>query len=104
VDALDIREKNQKEVTWEHAQEVHDRSELWANITKPFAWFVFTLISLVIMTPFIVIIITSIVSKTDHMETLMRWSTTVLAPIVGFGSAVIGYYFGANGQSSRRNK
>lgn len=100
---VDLREKNTKDITWEHSQKVHDHSKLWANIAKPFAWFIFVLVALVIITPFIIIIISTIVSKTDHMENVMRWSTTVLAPIVGFGSAVIGYYFGTSGSSKVEN-
>jgi|SRR6185436_3131508 len=103
MEDLDLRETN-KEVKWEYSQGVHDRSKLWANIANPFAWFVFSLISMVIVMPFIIIMVSSIVNKTDHMDALMRWSTTVLAPIVGFGSAVIGYYFGASGHSENRNK
>lgn len=101
LEKLDLRDNDVKDVTWEHAQEVHDHSKLWANIAKPFAWFIFALVSIVIIVPFVIITINSIVTKTDHVDMVMQWSTTVLAPIVGFGSAVVGYYFGASGSNKK---
>ncbi len=109
MDEIDIRHSISKDSTFskedvflERTQEVHDHSELWATIAKPFAWFIFILVAFVIIVPFIIIAVDLIITKNDQLENIMRWSSMVLAPIIGFGSGVIGYYFGTNGSSKSK--
>jgi len=103
-DDLDLRPKNAASVKWEKSDPLHDHSELWAGISKPFAWFVFSLIALVIILPFLIIAADIYAVKTDRLEMTMRWATTVLAPVIGFGSAVVGYYFGTSGAAKAKGQ
>lgn len=68
---------------------IDQHSEVWAKVAKPFAQFVFLLVGLVIVVPFVLLCVTRV-----DREALLDWAKTVLPPVVGFGSAVVGYYFG----------
>jgi len=73
-------------------------SDQWAGIVRPFALWIFGLILVVTAVPFVAIMFVSSDSKwgtTERIEALLRWATTVLPPIVGFGSAAVAYYFGS---------
>ncbi len=72
----------------------------WATIARPFAYFVLFLVAAVIFVPFLALFVQALRSAKDAAEgvvtgQIIDWAKTVLAPVVGFGSAVIGYYFGA---------
>jgi hypothetical protein len=85
--------------------EVDHYSETWAGIAKPFAWFVFMLIAVVVVLPFGIVFVDGFRCgdrSSDLVERLLDWAKTVLAPIVGFGSAVVGYYFGTRSTTSAR--
>ena len=86
----------QERVGWQ-TQEVPKTSTAWARIVKPFAFIVFGLLALVLMLPFI-----RLLREPDHKD-LLDWAKTILAPVVGFGSAVIGFYFGTSTAASRDN-
>jgi hypothetical protein len=78
----------------------------WAKIATPFTWFVFSLIAAVMLVPFLLLIFVwwrvKILSATDStlLTTTFDWAKTILAPVVGFGGSVIGYYFGTRGDDS----
>lgn len=78
-------------------------SETWAAIARPFAWFVFGLVGVIVVLPFIVVLLRSPTSI-DPLDKVLDWGKTVLAPIVGFGSAVVGYYFGTRTASTARDR
>ena len=46
--------------------------------------------------PFLII---TIVDK-DTAASVIDWAKTVLPPVVGFGGALVGYYFGTRGAQS----
>jgi len=48
------------------------------------------LIALVMLLPFIF--------KTD-VDAMFDWAKTILPPAIGFGGAVVGYYFGTSGSA-----
>ena len=70
-------------------KEIPAHSHLWANIAKPFAKFIFFLVFLVILLPFLFICF-----DTEQKKEYLDWARVVWAPVVGFCSAVVGYYFG----------
>lgn len=67
---------------------LHSRE--WARHVRPIALSLLGLIGLVILLPFLIIL------KSDQEKALnaLDWSKTVLPPVVGFGGALVGYYFG----------
>ena len=73
------------------------------KIIRLFGVIIFTLVGLVILLPFAIVLIQvwhcdgSCGDKTDK---ILDWAKTVLAPVVGFGSAVVGYYFGTRSGSN----
>ncbi|HVT60009.1 MAG TPA: hypothetical protein VHR45_16630 [Thermoanaerobaculia bacterium] len=75
----------------------------WAKIATPFTWFVFCLIAAVMLVPFLLLVFVwwrvKTLSATDStlLTTTFDWAKTILAPVVGFGGSVIGYYFGTRG-------
>ncbi len=81
--------------------DVNPYSKTWAGITRPFAWVVFSLIAIVIIFPFIFVCFHCNGDCKELWDRLFDWAKTVLAPVVGFGSAVIGYYFGTRNSSSK---
>lgn len=91
-------------------QDVPPFTELWAKIARPFAWAVFALNALVIFIPFLLLgrwlSMTNVTEWTARSTAMLDWAKTVLPPVVGFGSAVVGYFFGtrasiSNGSGSK---
>ena len=77
----------------------------WATVARPFAYFVLLLVAAVISMPFIALFVHSLRTQQDAARDavnaqIVDWAKTVLAPVIGFGSAVIGYYFGARNNTS----
>lgn len=75
------------------SQEVPPYTPEWAKTAQPFAVFVLCLIAAVIIVPFIFFLLPY--PRGVYMTQALDWAKTVLAPVVGFGGAVVGYYFGA---------
>ena len=75
-------------------QEIPHHSPQWAKITWPVAKILLGLIASIMLVPFLIIVSTSDVARIDHT---LDWAKTVLPPAVGFGGAVVGYYFGTRG-------
>jgi len=75
------------------SQEVPPYTTEWAKTAGPFAVFVLCLIAAVIIVPFIFFLLPY--PRGVYMTQALDWAKTVLAPVVGFGGAVVGYYFGA---------
>ena len=74
-------------------KEVPLHSGEWANVVKPFSLFVLSLIASVIVIPFVFFLLPY--PRGTYMTQALDWAKTVLAPVIGFGGAVVGYYFGA---------
>ena len=77
----------------------------WATVARPFAYFVLILVAAVISMPFIALFVHALRTQQDAARDavnaqIIDWAKTVLAPVIGFGSAVIGYYFGARNSTS----
>lgn len=70
-------------------------SEAWAALAKPFACFVFFLTLLGLLIPYAIFTwgINGLPAS-DRAGLLSEWSHAMWPPIVGFASAVVGYYFG----------
>jgi hypothetical protein len=48
--------------------------------------------------PFVVIALLAGVGRlTDPIDPMLDWAKTILPPLVGFGGAIVGYYFGTRG-------
>lgn len=69
---------------------VHPHSLTWAKVVKPFAFYIFSLVTLVIVAPFFFAAWTPQVDQGPILE----WAKVVFPPVVGFASAVVGYFFG----------
>ena len=68
-------------------------STAWTNIIHPYAKMFSWLIILVILLPFF-FVECSDAGPTTKLEPFMAWGNTVLSPVVGFATAILGYYFG----------
>lgn len=82
-------------------KEVPYRSVEWATVVRPFGVLIFLLVTSVVLAPFIVVLLLPDLDPTSRSDSIVNWGTHVLAPVVGFASAVITYYFGT--QASNRN-
>ena len=51
------------------------------------------MIGLVILLPFLIVF----TCDQEKARNVLDWSKTVLPPVVGFGGALVGYYFGTRG-------
>lgn len=72
-------------------REASPYSPQWARIAKPIALSFLAIIATVILLPFLII------SWGDKCRTddVLDWAKSVLPPVVGFGGALVGYYFGS---------
>ena len=70
---------------------LHSRE--WARHVQPIALSLLGMIALVILLPFLIIL----TSDQEKARNALDWSKTVLPPVVGFGGALVGYYFGTRG-------
>jgi hypothetical protein len=77
-------------------EEVPSYSTVWASIAKPFAWFIFCLVAGAIAIPFLLIPLACVYDSCESkaLAPILDWAKFVFPPVVGFGSAVVGYYFG----------
>ncbi len=65
-------------------------SPLWAKYVAPFARFIFFLTAAVVLIPFFF----AAWGSDKNLTEILDWAKVVLAPVVGFASAVVGYMFG----------
>lgn len=73
-------------------KEIPPYTSTWADIAKPFTWFLLSLIAAVMLLPF------AFAFRADvKAGDLLDWAKTILPPVTGFGGAVVGYYFGTRG-------
>ena len=87
---IDIRRPEEVDEFKLQSTEVPTYSRAWARVVRPFTFFIFWLLAAVILFPFLFVFITDSEIR-DHAY---DWAKTILAPIVGFASAAIGYYYG----------
>ena len=88
---IDLREP--EEGSGIEVQEISPYSAEWAKIVKPVALSLLGLIAAVMLLPFLIVVY--VPEKTGvHV---LDWAKTVLPPVVGFGGALVGYYFGTRG-------
>jgi|GEM_PF-2696561 len=73
--------------------ELPPRTSEWAKIARPFTFFILWLITAVMLLPFLWFFF-----QHDDSD-MLDWAKTILAPVIGFGGAVVGYYFGTSGAS-----
>lgn len=76
-------------------QHLAPRTEQWAKLVLPAAWFVLFLTGMVFLVPFFVIAAADL-DTADKVTHTINWGTHVLAVVVGFASAVLGYFFGVS--------
>jgi len=106
VAALDLTAQPKKPADEAQLSAVDHHSATWAQIAKPFATAIFILVAVVVVLPFAIITANALACGArcgDNIDKMFDWAKTVLAPIVGFGSAVVGYYFGTRGTTTARN-
>lgn len=72
-------------------QELSPYSSEWARIVKPVALSLLGLIAAVMLLPFLIVVY---VGNGQTGDQIIDWAKTVLPPVVGFGGALVGYYFG----------
>jgi len=101
---LDLRGTKTKDLTIGAVADTPPWTPLWAKVARPFAYFVMVLVAAVVVMPFIALFVHAVRTQQDSVRDVVNgqiidWAKTVLAPVVGFGSAVIGYYFGRGGTS-----
>lgn len=65
-------------------------SARWAEVVRPLTRFIFTLLAAVLLVPFLFVFVGEAAIRTAAFD----WAKTILAPVVGFASAAIGYYYG----------
>lgn len=74
-------------------RELPPYSAEWAEIVRPIAVGLLCLIGAVVLVPFLIVVCVS----NDTGKLTLDWAKTVLPPVVGFGGALVGYYFGTRG-------
>ena len=65
----------------------------WAKIIRPITRSLLALIAAVMLLPFLIIVM----AEKEKAGNAIDWAKTVLPPVVGFGGALVGYYFGTRG-------
>jgi hypothetical protein len=87
---LDLRGdgKQQQQVKF---SPVDQYSERWAAIVRPLTLGIFLLLAAVVVGPFLLLFAGL---GSPALDKGLDWAKTVLAPIVGFASAAVGYYYG----------
>lgn len=85
---IDIRQRREGEEI--EAAEVPIYSRMWAELVRPLSYCIFALLTAVILIPMLFVFI----EDEDTRRTAYDWSKTILAPVVGFFSAAVGYYYG----------
>ena len=90
--ALDLRGPAPKKERIE-LKEAPLYSPEWAKTVKPIALSLLGLIALVILLPFGIVFW----AAEEKVDNALDWAKTVLPPVVGFGGALVGYYFGTRG-------
>lgn len=67
-------------------------SPFWVSTVWPIARSLLALIAAAMLVPFLMIALLD--SSEEAIEPMIDWAKTILAPVVGFGGAIVGYYFG----------
>src|SRR5690349_2282015 len=65
-------------------------SARWAEVVRPLTRGIFTLLAAVLLIPFLFAFVADAAVRTAAYD----WAKTILAPVVGFASAAVGYYYG----------
>jgi hypothetical protein len=94
IERATLAELHSSDVQDVHRAPLDGNSALWAAIAGPFAYIIFGIITLVLVLPFFRFL------RQGNEKDLLDWSKTILAPVIGFGSAVVGYFFGTRSAAS----
>ncbi|MEY3213460.1 MAG: hypothetical protein RIT28_3941 [Pseudomonadota bacterium] len=70
------------------------RSVEWLRAIQPFGWYICLLTFAVIMLPFFLVMLVHSGDPAAKLKDMMDWAKTVLPPVIGFASALVGYLFG----------
>lgn len=124
---VDLREpKGQTSIskTGISVQQLGQYSPEWAAVVKPISWAVMVLLSLLMVIPFVLIwhfssqvqinvpagtkpedaaaIVKAVnqASAAESVKEMLDWAKTFLPSLVGFATAMIGYYFGIRSGTS----
>ena len=90
---LDLLSQPPQEERPKIIREIPPYSSEWAEVVQPVALSLLGLIATVMLLPFLIVV--CVEEKTGRQ--VLDWAKTVLPPVVGFGGALIGYYFGTRG-------
>lgn len=88
---LDLRNKSKDDQF-----QLSPYSERWAEVVKPLTQVLFLLLAAVLLIPFLFVF----VDDRSVQAAALDWAKTILAPVVGFASAAIGYYYGTRASGS----
>ena len=71
----------------------------WIALARPataatFGWYICLLTFSVIMLPFFLVMLVHSGDPAAKLKDMMDWAKTVLPPVIGFASALVGYLFG----------
>ena len=91
-DTIDIRESDNVFNVLE-TRELSPYSPQWAKIVRPVGILLLCLIAAVMLLPFFLVLWVN----DGKEDKILDWGKTVLPPVVGFGGALVGYYFGTRG-------
>lgn len=71
----------------------------WAKIIWPITRTMLALIAAVMLVPFLIVVL----AEPTRAASAIDWAKTVLPPVVGFGGAIVGYYFGTRSAAPPSN-
>jgi len=83
------------------ARRIGQYTPQWAKIVRPIARGLLTLLAAVMLLPFLMIALFGGTGVEDEpVKQALDWAKTILPPLIGFGGAIVGYYFGTRGDES----
>lgn len=98
---LTIAPTRDAEISVSEREEIPPNTRLWAEIARPFSFLVMGLVGATVLLPLVGLYRLPGATVAERTAALLDWSKTILSPVIGFGSAVIGYYFGTRGRLSQ---
>ena len=130
TEVVDLRKSDVSGTNEPTLERADQYSEKWAREVRPIAWSLLTLLATVMLLPFafvygltpsqvkivlpagtppeqasIALRAAAEALTAKRLESMLDWAKTVLPSVVGFGSAMVGYYFGTRAaQESSRER
>jgi hypothetical protein len=124
---LDLSERKSEKQPDDTLQPAGQYSPAWAKVVKPISWAIIALLSLLMVIPFFLIWefsskiqitipagtkpedVAALVKAANeataaqNVKDMLDWAKTFLPSLIGFATAMIGYYFGIRSGTSGQN-